>query len=604
MLKRRRTNKQFQILLLMVMTSVCAIFIIGCNVDNQNSQAPNPSSNLAQKNNRLVDFIITDPKTLNPILTTDATSSQVLSYVFRGLLKTDGITAKLEPELAESWQVAANGLEVTFTMRENLKWSDGKPLTVDDVIFTFKAIFDERIPSSNRDVLRIGKNRELPKLQKLDERRLKFTISQPFAPFVRSVAGTEILPKHILGATLTETDKSGKPNFLEAWSLKTPLNQIVGSGPFMLAEYRPGERFIYKRNPNYWQQPQPYIENVVLQILDSTDTALLKFRSRELDIFDLGARVKDFQLLKSAETRDKFKIYNGGAATGQLFMMFNLNQGRDPKTDMPFVEPIKSKWFNDLSFRRAIAYAIDRDTMVTNLYVGLGETQNSPISVPSPYYLSPKQGLKVYEYNPETAKKILTDAGFRYNSQDQLLDKTGNLVRFTLLTNAGSNPVRGQVGAQIKNDLEKIGITVDFTSIDFNILVDRLDASKQWDACVLGFTGGIEPHGSINLWSTTGKLHMFNKGADEGQAAIPGYQTTAWERQIEELMIKGSQQLDENRRRKIYAEFQQLVQEQLPLIHLVTPLSLSAVRNRIEGVRFSPIGGALWNLNELRLTAK
>ncbi len=596
--RQRQTSKQFQIGLLLIMTAVCAIFIIGCTSPLVNSLV----SPKISRSDRLVDFIISDPKTLNPLLVTDAGSGEVLGYVFNSLLRSNGLTAKLEPELAESWQVAPNGLEVTFTMRENLKWSDGQPLTVDDVVFTFNLIFDERIPTSSRDVLRVGKKQELPKLQKLDERRIKFTTAEPFAPFVRYMGGTGILPKHILESTIEETDKAGKLKFLETWSIKTPPNQIVGSGSYMFSEYRVGERFIYKRNPNYWNQPQPFIKNVVLQILDSSDTALLKFRSRELDIFSLGSRVKDFQLLKSSEKRDKFKIYNGGASTGQLFVMFNLNQGRDAKTNQPFVDPVKSKWFNDVNFRRAIAHAIDRQTMVTNLYVGLGEEQNSPISVPSPYYLSPKQGLKVYEYNPEKAKQILTDAGYRYNTQNQLLDNKGNLVRFTLLTNAGSNPVRGQVGSQIKNDLEKIGIAVDFTGIDFNILIDKLDSSKQWDAIILGFTGGIEPHGSINLWSTTGNLHMFNKGANKGEPPIPGYKVAEWEKQIEDLMIVASQQTNEEERKVVYAQFQQLVQEQLPLIHLVTPLSLSAVRDRIQGVRFSPIGGALWNLDELKLT--
>jgi len=134
-------------------------------------------------------------------------------------------------------------------------------------------------------------------------------------------------------------------------------------------------------------------------------------------------------------------------------------------------------------------------------------------------------------------------------------------------------------------------------------LVDKLDNSRQWDAIILGFTGGIEPHGSINLWSTTGNLHMFNKGADAGQPPIPGYKVADWEQKIEDLMIEASQQVDENKRKAVYADFQQLVQEKLPLIHLVTPLALSAVRDRIQGVQFSPIGGALWNLDELTLKA-
>ncbi len=595
---RRRTDrvrtKNVQILLLVILTAICSIFIIGCSPDH--SGVGN------QPSDRLVDFIVSDPKTLNPILITDATSSEVVAQVFNSLLRTNGLTAALEPELAEKWEVAPDGLKVTFTLRAGLKWSDGAPLTVDDVVFTFEdLIYNKAIPTSSRDSLRVGKQKELPIVRKLDQNRVSFEISEPFAPFVRYIGGTAILPKHLLAKTLKEQDKSGKSKFLETWGVSTPIKQIVGSGAYVISEYRSGERLILKRNPYYWRSPKPYIDKIVLQIVDSTDTALLKFRSRELDIFSLGPRVKDFQLLKAAEKRDKFTIYNGGPATGQLFAMFNLNKGIDSTTKKPFVEPYKSKWFNDLNFRRAFAHAIDRQTMVTNLYVGLGAEQDSPISVTSPYYLSPKQGLKVYEYNLDKARQILKAAGYRYDDKDLLHDADGNLVRFTLLTNAGSNPVRGQVGAQIKNDLAKIGITIDFTGIDFNLLIDKLDRSKQWDACILGFTGSIEPHGSINLWATDGNNHMFNKGADPGEPPIPNYKVADWEQKLEDLMIKASQQINEQKRKAAYAEFQQLEQEQLPLIHLVTPLALSAVRDRIQGIQFSPIGGALWNLDELKL---
>jgi peptide/nickel transport system substrate-binding protein len=599
-LKRFRANPfqsarfKLKLLLLLAFSAICSIFLIGCNVASQ------------AQSDRLVDFIVTDPKTFNPVLVSDATSAEVLGIVFNGLLTTNGITGNLEPDLAEKLpEISEGGLRVVFTLRSGLKWSDGQPQTVDDVIFTFKdVIFNEKIPTGSRDVLRIGEKKLLPKIEKLDERRVAFTLPEPFAPFLRTVGGASILPKHILAKSIAETDNQGNPEFLTTWTLDTPLDRIVGSGPYLLSEYRPAERFIYRRNPNYWKHPQPYIDKIVLQIVDSTDTALFRFRSRELDIFSLGSRVKDFQLLKEAEARDKFKIYNGGPATGQLFMTFNLNKGRDPKTKEPFVKLEKSRWFNDVNFRRAVAYAIDRDTMVTNLYIGLGAPQNSPISVPSPYFLSAKDGLKSYDYDPQKAKQILTAAGYRYDANNRLQDAQGNPVRFTLLTNAGSNPVRGAVGAQIKNDLDKIGITTDFVGIDFNILVDKLDNSRQWDAIVLGFTGGIEPNSSSNLWSTDGDSHLFNQGPKGGQPAIPGWEVADWEKKIETLMIKGAREVDEQKRKAIYAEYQQLVQEQLPLIHLVVPLSLTAVRDRVENVKFSALGGALWNLDELKLKAE
>lgn len=577
-------------LFLIVLLALFSLLLWGCGVDS------------SLKSTRLVDSILSDPKTFNPLLILDATSRDVVAPVFNGLLTTNGITAALEPELAEKWEVSEDGLRVVFTLREGLKWSDGEPLTVDDVVFTFKdLIYNEKIPTQSRDALRIGDKQLLPSLEKLSDRTIAFTTPEPFAPFVRYVGGTEIMPKHILAPTLTKSDKAGKIEFLDTWGIDTPPSQLVGSGAYMMTEYRPGERFAYKRNPNYWKHPKPLIDRIVYQIVDSSDTALLKFRSRELDVFTLNARVKDFQVLKEAEKRDKFTVYNGGPSTGQLFLAFNLNQGKDGKTSKPFVDPVKARWFNDVNFRRAVAYALDRETMVTNLYIGLGAPQYSPISVPSPYYLSPTQGLKTYDYNPETAKQTLLAAGYRYNADNKLLDAEGNLVRFTLLTNAGSNPVRGQVGVQVKNDLEKIGITVDFVGIDFNILIDRLDNSRQWDAIIMGFTGGIEPHGLISFWDPKGEQHLFNKIQNPDQPQDVDRKVADWEKQLHSLMIKGGREVKEDRRKAAYSEFQQLVAEQLPLIHLVVPLSLSAVRDRIQGVKFSPIGGALWNLDDLTL---
>jgi peptide/nickel transport system substrate-binding protein len=568
------------------MLVITALLLMGCDVGS------------SSRSNRLVSHILTDPKTFNPVLVTDASSSAVIGFLFEGMLRTNGLTGELEPNLAEKWEIEQNGLVVTFTLRPNLKWSDGQPLTSDDVVFTFQdLLFNPEIPSSSRDVLAIGKDKSFPKIEKLDQRRIKFTLKEPFAPFLRFYGGTGILPKHILAPTIKDRDQAGRLKIFQTWTLQTPVSQIVGNGMYIFQEYTPSQRFIYTKNPFYWEAPKPYIEKFVYQIVESSDTALLRFRSRVLDIY--GVRGEDFQLLKREAQREKFTIYNGGPAFGQTFIMFNLNKGRDPQTGKPLVNPVRSQWFNDVNFRRAIAYGIDRRAMITNTFWGLASPQNSPISVPSPYYL--KSGLPTYDYNPAKAKELLLKAGFRYDQNQRLLDRQGNLVRFTLLTNGGSNPQRAAMGAQIKTDLDKLGITVDFTSIDFNILIDKIDKTKDWEAVLLGFTGGVEPNGSINLWSVDGNLHMFNKG---GEPPIPGREIADWEQRISDLMVQGAQAIDEATRKQIYAQMQITVQEYLPLIHLVTPIALSAVRNRIQGVQFSPIGGALWNLPDLRITAE
>ncbi|MFN5856597.1 MAG: ABC transporter substrate-binding protein [Pseudanabaenaceae cyanobacterium] len=592
---RRNSFRLWQKSWWLVAILLSSLLLIGC-------QMFTGAANVISRNNTMVASILTDPKTFNPVLVTDAGSGTVLSPVFTGLVSSHGVTSELQPELAASWQILDEGKRVIFNLRPDLKWSDGKPLTADDVIFTFRdVIFNPLIPSSSQDTLRIGDKREFPKIEKTNDQQIVFTLPETFAPFMRVAGSVDILPKHILEKTLQNKDQAGNLQFLSTWTLATNPRELVGSGPYTIERYQTSERFIYKPNPYYHKPNQPYIPRFIYQIVDSTDTAFLKFRSKELDLHYL--RSEDFQLLKKEEQKDNFTIYNGGSSTGQQFMMFNLNRGRNPKTGKPFVDPIKSRWFNDVQFRRAIAYAIDRQAMINNLFRGLGKPQNSPISPSSPYFLSEAEGLTQYNFNPEKAKQLLKEAGYRYDAtKNELTDKEGNLIRFSLMTNAGSNRLRGQIGTQIKSDLAAIGITVDFVPIDFNVLSDRIDKTREWEAILIGFTGGIEPHYGINLWAVDGNLHMFNKGADRSEPPLPGYEVAPWEKEIHELMVAAAKTVVESERKALYGKMQQLVQSELPLIHFVTPLSLAAVRNRVQGVQYSAVGGALWNLDDLKLS--
>lgn len=559
------------------------------------------SSTSAETNNQLVSAILSDPKTFNPALSNE--SPNIFGYVGEGLVTENG-KGEIEPALAESWQVSPDSKTITFTLKKNLKWSDGAPLTIDDVAFTFNEVyFNEEIPTDTRDILKIGKERKLPTVKKIDANRIEFTTPEPFAPFLRTL-GISILPAHKLRPTLAQKDNKGKPLFLSTWGINTKPADLVSNGIFTLDSYTPGERLVFKKNPNYWRKDtqgkqQPYIERLVWQIVESTDTSLVQFRSGGLDSY--GVSPDFFSLLKKEEKKGGYKIYNGGPATGTTFMSFNLNQGeRDGK---PLVDPIKSRWFNNVKFRQAIAYGINRQRMINNIYRGLGAPQDSPISVPSPYFFSRKQGLPVYDYNPKKAKELFATAGFKYNERNKLIDEDGNQVRFTLLTNSG-NKIREALGTQIKQDLALLGIEVDFTPIAFSLLIDKIDNSLNWDSLLIGFTGGIEPNEGANFWSVDGGSHLFNLKPQKGKAQITDRQVADWEKKIDELYIQAAQELDEAKRRQLYIETQKITQENVPCIYLVNPLSLSAVKNRVKGIEYSPISGPFWNLYELKISAQ
>jgi peptide/nickel transport system substrate-binding protein len=580
-----------------VLLALLALSLTACNPNQFRSQAAQAP--------RIVVTTTSDPKTFNFVTSDDANSTEILGLMYAGLLSTNGLTGELEPELAESWEISPDQKRITYKLREGLKWSDGEPITADDVVFTYNdVIFNPKIPSSSADIFRIGEQGLFPTVTKIDERRVEFASPEPFAPLLR-FAGGEFLPKHVLETVVKQTDSKGNPKFLSTWGTDTDPKQIIGSGPYRLRSYQPGERVILERNPHYWRKDtqgnaQPYIDQFVYQLVASDDVALAQFRAGGVDVE--GITPDYFALVKREEKRGNFKIYNGGAALSSQYLSFNLNVGK--RNGKPLVDPVKSRWFNMLEFRQAIAHAIDRPTMINNIYKGLGVPQHSPIYIQSPYYFPPEKGLPTYDYNPAKAKQLLMGAGFKYNAANQLVDADGNIVNFTLLTNAG-NKIREAMGTQIKQDLAEIGIQVDFLPIAFNTLVTKTGSTLDWEAIILGFSGaGVEPDGGRNVWSPSGRLHVFNQSAGEGQAPIEGRQVADWEVEMGRLYIRGGQQLDDNQRKAIYADAQKLAQEHVPLIFLVNPLSLSAVSNRIENVRYGALGGALWNIHELQLSER
>lgn len=575
-----------------------ALALNGCNPSQFKSQAAQVP--------QLVIATGSNPQTFNAALS--QTTPNIFNFTYEPLASLNGVTKKVEPGLAESWEISQDKLRYIFTLREGLKWSNGKPLTADDVVFSFNDIYmNKRIPTYSQDNLRIGVSKAFPKVRKLDTRRVEFLMPEPYVPFLPLVAAElAILPEHALHQAVETNRADGRPQFLSTWGIDTDPKKIIVNGPYTLESYSPSQRLVFRRNPYYWRKdaqgnPQPYIERVVWQIVENGDTALMQFRSGGIDLLEIGPAT--FQLLKREEKRGNFRIQNSGPETGTSFIAFNLNKGR--RNGKPLVDPIKSRWFNNISFRQAVAYAIDRGTIINNQLRGLGETQDSPVFAPSPYYLSPKQGLKAYDYNPEKAKQLLLQAGFKYDSKGQLLDSDGHGVRYTMLAPASNRPI---VPPMIKQDLSKIGITVDLKYVDFSVLGDKITNTLDWESYLGGMSGSIEPHDGYNVWTVEGSFHVFNQKPQKGQPPLEGWEASDWEKKIEDLYIAGAREFDEAKRKVIYDETQRIAQEYVPFIHLVNTLALAAVRNTIQGVEYSAIfpspRGFIWNIYELKITDK
>ncbi len=523
-----------------------------------------------------------DPKSFNPIVAQETSTTSITSYIFEGLTKTNPITLEVEPNLARSWDVSEDGKVWTFYLKEGVFFNDGVELSAKDVVFTFKSlIYNPNIPTSSKDTFTV-EGKEI-KVKALDKYKVEFKLPFVFAPFLRALSH-DILPAH----KYQELVRQGKFSF--ALGLDSKPQDIVGTGPFLLSDYLPGERVILKKNPFYHKkdscgQKLPYLDEILFVILANPDTALLKFIEREIDYYSL--RPQDLGILGPEQEKDNFTIYNAGPSYGSNFIVFNQNGKKSPK-GKPFVEPYKLKWFQNQDFRQAIAYAINRDKIIDLLMNGLGKPQYSPVSEANTFYHS--QDVKAYPYSPEKAKTILKSIGFRDRDSDGVLEDTKQRnLAVSLFTNANDTQ-RVQIATLIKKDLEKIGVDVHFLALDFNNLVAKLTATFDWEMILIGLTGGIEPYFGKNVWSYKGNLHMWNPTKEP----IADYEI-----KIEEIFNQAAKTLDDEKRKELFNKWQQIVSYQVPLVYTVTPYSIYAVRDRFGNLYPTIYGGAFSQIEHI-----
>jgi peptide/nickel transport system substrate-binding protein len=534
----------------------------------------------------LVFSTTSDPKSFNDIIAKETSTTLVTGHIFEGLTMTNAVTTKVEPHLAERWEVSEDGLRWIFHLRRDVLWNDGHPFTADDVLFTFNdLIYNPDIPSSARDIFTLD-GREF-KVEKVDDYTVRFELPVKFAPFLRGM-GQAILPRHKLKAAVDQGD------FNFTWGIDTPPKEIVGTGPFMLVRYDPGQRLVFARNPQYWKRsPEgdrlPYIDKITYLIVPNQDVALLKFIEGTTDSYIM--RGMDYPMIKPLEQEGNFMVYNLGPDMGSNFIVFNQNTAVNPQTQKAFVEPKKLAWFTNIDFRRAVAHAIDKEKMVEIIGNKLGFPQHSSIGPGAGFFYNPD--VIIYEYDLEKAQAILEKAGFMDRDGDGFIDDPGgNTVEFNLYTNSG-NTERIDIAGIVRYDLEKLGMKVNFLALEFNTLVSKLNATFEWDAIILGLTGGIEPHFGQNVWNSSGGLHLWHP--------LQATPATEWERRVDQIFLEGVQELNENNRKVLYDEFQRIISRELPVIYTVLGAQISAVRNKIENLKPTNYGGVFHNLEELYL---
>ena len=569
---------------------VVCLFAVACFAAAPPPEKPNRGEELARANDvsgnyggHLTVGERAEPKTLNPVLATDAISREVIGRQMADLIEINRSTQQTEPALAKSWKTSADGRIFTLQLRKGIRFSDGHPFDADDVVFSFVVYMDEKVDSPQRDLLIIdGKPLTVTKI---DQYAVRFSLPRPYAAAERLFDGLAMLPKHLLEKPYREG------RFEQAWSLNAAPAQVAGLGPFRLKQYLPGQRIVLERNPYYWRVDRdnhrlPYLDELVFLFLGTEDAQAMRFEAGETNVLSRMSS-ENYNLLSRERAQRGSLLADLGPSLEYNFLVFNQNDLGSKKLD---AIAHKQGWFRDLKFRQAVSAAIDRDSIVRLVYGTRGAALWGNVGPGNKLWLNtaiphPPRSL-------DTARQLLKSAGFTWNPSGQLLDASGQAVEFSIITSS-SNTERMQMATLIQDDLSHLGMQVYVVPLEFRAQIARVFQTFDYEAAIMGLGGGdADPNPEMNVWTTSGTSHLWHLG--ETQPATP------WEHEIDQLMHQQMVTLDYAKRKQLYDRVQQLIAENLPFIFLATPNILVGADQRVGN--FAPAvldPYALWNVDEL-----
>ncbi len=577
----------------------------GCGKNEQLS-APKPSANIPLPEpplvatcepgiygGRLVMAEFADPKTFNPITANENSSLAITRFLFAGLVGFDWPTQTPTPGLAESWTVAPDQKTWTFKLRHGLLWSDGQPLTADDVVFTWDVIYNPDIINVTVDMFRIGgKNFQVTKV---DDYTVKVVTPEIYAPFLESFGGVAIIPKHKLEKAVAEK------RFGATYGVDAQPEEIVGCGPFRLKEFKPSQFTLMERNPYFCEvdkkgQRLPYLDNIIYTVVPNQNAISLRFLRGECDA---NERVlpDEYDHYKAEADKGRFQVLDMGVGPETLFLWFNQNTLSNTNTGKPYVDPKKLKWFRNQKFRQAVSYAVDRQSIVNALYAGRAKPNYGFITDANPKWQN--TNVMKYPYDLDKAHALLAEIGIKdRDAEGYLKDADGNTIEFAFNTNTG-NDVRGKTALMIAEDFKKLGFKVNYQAVEFNTLVQKIDFAFDYDCILLGLGGsGVDPVGSMNVLKSSGFTHQWFPRQEKP--------STEWEARIDVLMDAQLKTLDFAERKKDFDEVQAILSEEVPMIFTVSPYSYAAIRSDLGNVRPTVLSEnrVTWNAEELYFKKK
>jgi peptide/nickel transport system substrate-binding protein len=531
----------------------------------------------------LVQWLLADPQTMNPLTSTDAASSEVQGWIVSSLTTLDPKNLEPVPLIAaELPTVASDHLTYTFRIRKDATFSDGRPVTVDDVLFSLKAIKDPEVnaPSLRNYFLSVSAARAV------DDSTVEFRCSEPYFRNDRVLGSIPVLPRHFYDPagdleavsvsdlnrwdTLDAKKKERAIRFAQSFN-RDFHRKIVGAGAYELADPArdliTGERIVLRHRRDFWApgdvlRGDGYVDRLFFRVINNPDAALIALKAGTLDLMSLTP----LQHLKQTDTPGFRRRFGKEISFTPAYSYIGWNE----------IRPV----FRDKVLRQALAHLVDRDRIIQRVRFGFAQKVNSPVYRFSPEY---NEEIPDYAFDPSLAKRLLEQEGWEDHDgdgvRDKVIDGKRTPLRFEIISNSG-NTDRKNIGLIVIDEMRRAGIGATFREVDWSILLEKVE-KFDYDAVILGWQFSPADPDLYQVWHSS--------QAVPGGGNMVAFKNAEADRILEEYR----REFDKRKRIDLYRRVQEIIHDEAPYTFLYMPKTISAFDRRFRNTHWYPSGGPL-----------
>ncbi len=504
--QRKRTT------LMMVAALLLLLFIVGCSNKESGSASSSASGDQAASAKSITMSWPRDIGTMNPH-TYNPSQLFAQSMIYEPLVsyQKDG---KLEPALAESWTISDDGKVYTFKLRQGVKFSDGTPFNAEIVKKNFDAVMKNKKTHSWLGIVGV-----LDKTEVVDDHTFRMTLTEPYYPVLQDLS--VVRPFRFLGAA----------GFPDDGDTSKGIKEPVGTGPWMLADYKHDEYAVFKRNPNYWGTA-PAFDQITVKIIPDAETRVLAFEKGDLDLI-YGEGVISLDAFQQLRENDKY-VSELSDPVGTRDLLLNSS---NPK-------------LSDVRVRKALQQGFNKKAMVEGVTLGLEEPADTALSKNYPYT---NVDLKPIEYNVEQSKALLDEAGWKLPAGGTVREKDGQKLEFELIFDK-TDPIQKAMGETIQAEWSELGVKVNLTGLELTVQIKRLKANDFDLYFWYNYGAPYDPHSFINVVASPGF------GISETLSALP------MKKELDAEVHAALSSTDEKKRQELYTSILTTLQEQSAIV--------------------------------------